>query len=422
VTVRRRRERQGGASVRLHVVSAAAPTSAETMRLASAARRLVLLAFAAALLALVPRAVLGQQSVIEQVGSVQTEAGAVAVQDVVGGLVHPWALAFLPDGRMLVTERPGRLRLLRPGAGGEPAVVKGTPEVFAQGQGGLLDVALHPNFAVNRLVYLAFAEPGDDGGASTALGRGRLADDGRRIDGFEVIFRQAPKVGGPNHFGGRIVFTDGGHLFLTLGERFKFDPAQDLSNHLGTVVRLNLDGRPAPGNPFTGEPEAEDAIWSYGHRNIEAAALHPETGALWVAEMGPLGGDELNRTEAGRNYGWPVVSWGKNYDGSPIPDPPMHPEFADAVTQWTPVIAPSGMAFYTGDVYAAWQGSALIGGLMTNGLVRVEIDGAEATDEERIPLGARIRDVVEGPDGLVYVLTDAQDGHVWRLAPLKAGR
>ena len=203
-----------------------------------------------------------------------------------------------------------------------------------------------------------------------------------------------------------------------MGERFQFDPAQDLSNHLGTVVRLNRDGSVPDDNPFVGREDAKDEIWSYGHRNVEAAGVDPETGALWIAEMGPLGGDELNAPEAGRNYGWPVVSWGINYDGSEIPDPPTHPEFADAVKQWTPVISPSGMAFYTADVFPDWTGSAFIGSLTRQSVVRLVIEDGEVTHEEIIPLGARIRDVEQGPDGHLYVLTDEQDGHLWRLSPL----
>ena len=351
-----------------------------------------------------------------RVGSVLTEAGPIAVENLASGLDHPWGMAFLPDGRLLVTERAGALRILD-GEGRLSDPVAGTPVVYAQGQGGLLDVALDPNFPENRYVYLSFAEPGPGGSAATALGRGRLQDG--RIDGFEVLFRQEPWITGPNHFGSRIVFSPEGHLFLTLGERFQFEPAQDRSNHLGTVVRINPDGSIPESNPFAGQPDAEDAIWSYGHRNIESAAIHPETGRLWIAEMGPLGGDELNLPEAGRNYGWPVVSWGLNYDGTEIPDPPTHPEFADAAKVWTPVISPSGMTFYTGDVYPAWRGSALIGSLTRRGLIRVESDGETVTGEEYIPLDARIRDVEQGPDGLVYVLTDQSDGNVWRLAPLR---
>ena len=347
--------------------------------------------------------------------SVQTEAGAVQVDILAEGLVHPWGMAFLPDGRLLVTEREGRLRILD-SDNTLSAPVEGVPEVFNQGQGGLLDVALDPDFQNNRRVYLSFAESGE-GGASTALGRGRLEND--RIEDFEVIFTQQPKVPGENHFGGRIAFTQQGTLFLTLGERFKFEPAQELSNHLGTIVHLNHDGSVPDDNPFVDREDAEDEIWSYGHRNIESAAIHPETGQLWVAEMGPLGGDELNLPEAGRNYGWPVVSWGQNYDGSDIPDPPTHPDFADAIKHWTPVISPSGMVFYTGDVFQQWQGSALIGGLSAEEIVRVTNDGQSVTGEERIPLGARIRDVEQGPQGNVYVLTDQQDGKVMRLSPLE---
>lgn len=347
--------------------------------------------------------------------SVQTEAGAISVETLASGLTHPWGMAFLPDGRLLVTEREGQLRIL--GTDNElSAPIEGTPEVFNQGQGGLLDVALDPEFDRNQRVYLSFAEPGE-GGASTALGRGRLVDD--RIEDFQVIFRQQPKVQGPNHFGGRIVFTPEGLLFLTMADRFKFEPAQDLSNHLGTIVRLNPDGTVPKDNPFVDDENALDEIWSYGHRNIESADIDPATGKLWIAEMGPLGGDELNQPEAGRNYGWPTVSWGQNYDGSDIPDPPTHPEFADAVRHWTPVISPSGMAFYTGDLYAEWQGNALIGGLSEEGIVRVAIDDEKVTDEERIPLGARIRDVEEAPDGTVYVLTDRVNGSVLRLKPLE---
>ncbi len=347
--------------------------------------------------------------------SVATQAGSIRVEALAEGLVRPWGMAFLPDGRALITERPGRLRVLATdNTLSEP--LAGVPEVFAQRQGGLLDVALDPDFEDNRQVYLSFAEPGDgDGGASTALGRGRLNDG--RIEDFQVIFRQQPKVAGGGHFGGRIVFTDQGTLFLTLGERFKFEPAQDTGNHLGTIVHLEHDGSAAPDNPFIGDDRARDEIWSYGHRNIESAALNPETGQLWVAEMGPRGGDELNLPEPGGNYGWPVVSWGENYDGSDIPDPPSRPEFARSIRYWTPVISPSGMVFYTGEAFPEWQGSLLIGGLTSAGLVRLELDGQTVTDEERIPLGARIRDVEQGPQGRVYILTDRDDGAVWRLQP-----
>lgn len=381
--------------------------------------RLPLALLAAALVGAPALAQSSQIPSMGQAGSVMTSAGPIAVENLADGLEHPWGLAFLPDGRLLVTERnSGELHIL--GLDGKLSdPVEGTPTVYAQGQGGLMDVALDPDFAENGYVYLSYAAPGPEGSAATALGRGRFADD--RIEGFEVLFRQEPWITGSKHFGNRIAFSPEGHVFLALGERFQFDPAQDPSNHLGAVVRINRDGSVPEDNPFVGDPNAADEIWSYGHRNIESAAIDPETGALWVVEMGPLGGDELNRPEAGRNYGWPAVSWGINYDGTEIPDPPTRPEFADAVKQWTPVISPSGMAFYTGSVFPEWRGSALIGSLTRQALVRVRVEGDAVVEEEIIPLDARIRDVEQGPDGHVYVLTDKDDGNVWRLSPLEPG-
>ena len=352
----------------------------------------------------------------QAVKTVPTSAGPVEVSRFADGLERPWGIDFLPDGRALVTEKPGRLRIMaRDGSLSPP--LAGTPKVFAQGQGGLMDVAADPDFARNRTVYLAYAEPGENGTAGTALGRGTLGESG--IEDFQVIFRQSPKVDGGNHFGTRIAFAPDGHIFLTLGERYKFDPAQKRDNTLGKVVRLNRDGSLPKDNPFAGEGKTAGAIWSYGHRNIEAAAIDPRSGSLWIGEMGPLGGDELNRPEAGRNYGWPVVSWGKHYDGRDIPDPPTRKDFADAAIHWTPVISPSGMVFYTGGLFRDWQGSALLGGLSARGLVRVAIDGSSAKEVERIPLDARIRDVAQGPDEALYVITDAADGVVLRLAPAK---
>ncbi len=353
-----------------------------------------------------------------QAGSVMTEAGPVAVQNLAGGLDHPWGMAFLPDGRLLVTERAGALRIL--GLDGTlSAPVAGTPTVFAQGQGGLLDVALDPDFGANGYVYLSYARPGPAGSAATAVGRARMVADS--LQGFETLFTEEPYITGPNHFGSRIAFSRDGHLFLTMGERFQFDPAQDLSNHLGTIVRIGRDGSVPDDNPFVGQEGARPEIWSYGHRNVESAAVHPETGDLWIAEMGPLGGDELNRIEKGANYGWPVVSWGINYDGTTIPDPPTRPDFADATTHWTPVISPSGMAVYTAGAFPEWTGSVFIGSLTRQGLVRVVVVDGEVTHEEIVPLDARIRDVEQGPDGHLYVLTDQDDGDVWRLAPLTDG-
>ena len=384
--------------------------------------------------------------------SVVTDAGPLAVAEIASGLDHPWAMAFLPDGRLLVTERnTGALKLLYED-GSFSSAIEGVPVVWPVGQGGLLDVELDPDFETNRFVYLTYAQPSKDG-ATTALGRGKLVEaDGPtlsgaaqtgdaarradppyagagnldpvgpfRLEDFEVLFEQGPEVAGPNHFGSRIVFDREGRILLALGERFQFEPAQDASNTLGTIVRLNADGSIPDDNPFVDDADAADAIYSFGHRNIQSAALHPDTGELWVAEMGPLGGDELNKPEPGENYGWPIVSYGMNYDGTEIPDPATRPEFAASVKQWTPTISPSGMAFYTADVFPEWAGSALIGSLSQDALIRVELDGETVIDEEMIPLGARVRDVAQGPDGLVYLLTDQDEGKVWRLAPLPEG-
>ena len=272
--------------------------------------------------------------------TVSTKAGTIKVETVAKGLDRPWGLAFLPDGEMLVTEKPGTLRrVAKDGTVSKP--LSGVPKVVAMGQGGLLDVALDPDFSSNRLVYLTYSEPGERG-ASTAVARGKLGESG--LDDVEVIFRQEPKVQGGNHFGSRLAFAPDGTLFVTLGERFQFDPAQDLASDLGKIVRINPDGSIPKDNPFVGKENARPEIWSYGHRNPQGAAIHPETGKLWETEFGPRGGDELNIPKAGSNYGWPVVSWGMHYNGKDIPDPPTHPEFADAIYHWDPVISPSGIS------------------------------------------------------------------------------
>jgi glucose/arabinose dehydrogenase len=366
------------------------------------------LALAYALVSLAPAAA-------QQPQRLKTQTGDMLVETVASGLNHPWGLAFLPDGRMLVTERPGRLRMVS-SDGQISKPVGGVPRVFAQGQGGLLDVALDPNFSDNRLVYVSFAEPGD-GGASTAVARGRLNADATALENPAVIFRQMPKVSGGNHFGSRLAFARDGKLFVTMGERFKFEPAQDLSVHLGKIVRINADGSVPQDNPFVGRANARPEIWSFGHRNSQGAAIHPQTGVLWESEHGPLGGDEINIPEAGKNYGWPLVSWGKHYDGREIPKPPTRPDLAGSVHQWTPVIAASGMAFYTGEAFPAWRGNLLVGGLVSQGIVRLMLDGQRVTGEERIPLGSRIRDVRQGTDGFVYALTDADNSRLLRLRP-----
>lgn len=349
--------------------------------------------------------------------TVDTQAGPVRVETVASPLEHPWGLAFLPDGRMLVTEREGRMRLVaRDGRVSAP--LAGIPRVLAQGQGGLLGVALDPNFASNRLVYFCYSEPGE-GGASTAAARGRLNDAGTALENVQVIFRQVPKVDGSAHFGGRIVFAPDGKLFVTLGERFKFDPAQDLTSDLGKIVRLNPDGSIPKDNPFVGQAGARPEIWSYGHRNVQGAAIHPQTHVLWIDEFGPRGGDEINIPEAGKNYGWPLVSWGVHYNGRSIPQPPTRPDLAAPIYHWTPVISPSGMTFYTGTMFPSWRGNLLIGGLTAGAIVRLTLDGQRVTSEERIRMGARIRDVQQGPDGAVYALTDKVDGGILKLTPAK---
>jgi glucose/arabinose dehydrogenase len=342
--------------------------------------------------------------------------GVVEVQTIAKGLEHPWSLAFLPDKRMLVTERPGRLRIV--GAEGrlsEP--LSGVPQVYANGQGGLLDVALSPTFDKDRLVYLSFAESGE-GGAGTAVARGRLGKGG--LENTQVIWRQQPKVSGPNHWGSRIVFRRDGTLFVTLGERFNYsERAQDLSATLGKVVRINPDGSAPRDNPFVSRAGARPEIWSYGHRNVQAAALHPETGQLWTVEHGARGGDELNHPEAGKNYGWPIISYGTHYTYLKIGEGTAKPGMEQPVYYWDPVIAPSGMVFYTGDLFAGWKNNFLVGSLTPGGLVRLVIKDSKVAQEERYmgELRERIRDVRQAPDGSLYLVTDARNGQILRITP-----
>ena len=350
-----------------------------------------------------------------------TEQGPVRVETVAQGLDYPWGFEFLPDGGLLVTERSGALRLVSAqGLVSDP--VAGVPEVDARGQGGLLDVALHPDFARNRLVYLSYSERGE-GGNSTAVVRGVLSPDGRSLAEVERIFTQQPKLPSTKHFGSRLVFDGKGHLFVTLGERSSAEfreQAQDLDSHLGKIVRLAEDGSVPEDNPFAETAGALPEIWSYGHRNIQAAAINPETGQIWEIEHGPKGGDEINIAEPGKNYGWPVVSRGVNYDGSPVGTGRRQaPGMEDPLYTWTPVIAPSGMAFYMGGAFPAWHGDLFVGGLATTALVRLELEGAKIAHEERLleELGARIRDVAVGPEGALYLLTDEDDGKVLRLRP-----
>jgi glucose/arabinose dehydrogenase len=351
----------------------------------------------------------------------KTERGRIDVKSIAQGLSHPWAIDFLPDGSMIVTERGGKMRLVsKSGNLGEP--LRGLPDVDAGGQGGLLDVALHPNFERNRLVYWTFSEAGQ-GGNSTAVARGRLSEDGTSLVDVRVIFSQKPKLRSDAHFGGRLVFDGNGHLFVTLGERFNAKTrgqAQRLDSDLGKVVRLNEDGTVPADNPFVHKEGALPEIWSYGHRNPQAAAINPATGALWEIEHGPMGGDEINLPEPGKNYGWPVISYGLNYDGTPVGSGKKEmPGMEQPIYQWTPVIAPSGMAFYTGDLFPKWKDNLFVGGLRATALVRLELDGNKVTHEERLlrDLGLRIRDVAQGPDGALYVVTDEDDGAILRISP-----
>jgi aldose sugar dehydrogenase len=347
--------------------------------------------------------------------SPQPIRGRIAAETVAVGLEHPWALAFLPDGRILVTERSGRLRIVaKNGELSKP--LGGVPRVQVGGQGGLLDVAIDPSFEENRQVYLSYAEPGR-GGAGTAVARGRLSED--RLEDVKVIYRQQPKVEGHNHFGSRLVFTKDGKLFVTQGERQAYrEQAQNLSSGLGKLIRINPDGSIPEDNPFIGKRGVLPEIYSYGHRNIQAAALHPETGQIWTVEHGARGGDELNHPEPGKNYGWPVITYGRDYSGMPIGEGTAKAGMEQPVYYWDPVIAPSGAVWYTGDKYPGWKGSLFIGSLH-GPLVRLTLQGARVTSEERYlaELGARIRDVQQGPDGFLYLVTDEDDGRVLRVIP-----
>jgi glucose/arabinose dehydrogenase len=353
-------------------------------------------------------------------------------------LEFPWGMALVPDGRLLITEKPGRLRIFADGKLSAPVEnVPATAYLPKPGeQGGLLDVAVDPDFAQNRFIYLSYSEEALQGSGQTAntpdsrfgnfldltdkrlmggaVMRARL-DGSRLVDGT-VIWRQEPKTIARGHFGHQIVFGRDGTLFVTSGDRMRFDPAQDLSSNLGKVVRINRDGTIPKDNPFAGKADARADIWSLGHRNMLAAAVHPGTGQLWVVEMGPLGGDELNLVERGANYGWPVVSNGDNYDKSPIPDHETKPEFRAPVRTWTPVISPSGALFYDGSLFP-WKGSLIVGGLSSKALIRLTLDGANVSAEERIDMQRRIRDVLQLRDGALLVITDDKNGELLKLTP-----
>ncbi len=331
------------------------------------------------------------------------------------GLEHPWALAFLPDGRLLVTERPGRLRIIDK-SGKLSAPLAGVPRVYATGQGGLLDVALDPDFAKNKTIYLSYAEA-DDRNAGTAVARAVLGETA--LSDVKVIYRQEPKVASGAHFGSRIVFRRDGTMFITQGERFRFSQqAQDLRSLLGKVVRINKDGSIPKDNPFVGRNDARPEIWSYGHRNVQAAVLHPETGELWTIEHGARGGDELNHPQPGKNYGWPVITYGIDYSGAKIGIGTAKEGMEQPVFYWDPVIAPSGAMFYSGNAFPQWKGSLFVGSLTPGALVRLTLKNGRVASEDRYlgELNQRIRDVAQGPDGAIYVVTDDADGKVLRIA------
>ena len=350
----------------------------------------------------------------------ESEKGSYAVTELVTGLEHPWGLAFLPGGDMLVTERPGRLRRIT-AAGEVSAPITGLPKIFVDGQAGLLDVAVSPTFASDNLVYLSFAEPTLRGNkAGTAVVRGRL--QGGALQDTKVVYRQEPKLSHGTHVGSRLVFDDAGYLFVTQGDnRVAAAAAQELGKLPGKLVRIWPDGRIPDDNPFVKRAGARGEIWSYGHRNMQGAALHPVTRQIWTSEHGPMGGDELNIPQAGRNYGWPVITHGKDYSGEAVPGSvgKSAPGMEQPHHVWAVSPGLSGMAFYTGDLFPQWRGNLFLGALATSELIRLELDGDKVTHEERL-LGAlkqRIRDVRQGPDGALYVLTDAVDGKLLKIAP-----
>jgi glucose/arabinose dehydrogenase len=332
-------------------------------------------------------------------------------------LDEPWAMAFLPDGRILVTEKRGALRLLNRDR--TLGTVTGTPRVDYGGQGGLGDVALHPDFARNHLVYLSWAEAGTGDRRGAAVGRGTLMLDDKgsgRIEGLTVIWRQEPKVSGRGHYSHRLLFSPDGYLFVSSGERQKFTPAQDLAVNLGKVLRLRDDGTPAPGNPFADKGPIASQIWTLGHRNILGLAFD-SAGRLWESEMGPFGGDEINLISPGKNYGWPVVSQGDNYNGTPIPDHPSHPEFEAPKIWWNPSISPSSLTIYSGGMFPQWRGSAFVSALSGKALIRITLNGTDAKKADQWDMGERIRQVKEGPDGALWMLTDGTGGTLLRLTP-----
>ena len=350
---------------------------------------------------------------------IHSEKHSFRIVPLLAGLENPWSIAFLPDGRMLVTERAGRLRLVSQDFKLDPKPIEGLPEVIANGQGGLFDVVLHPQHAQNGWIYWAYNAPGT-GGWGTALARGKL--QGQRMTEVQVLFSMQPKTRSAHHFGGRIVFDAAGMVYLTLGDRGDKDRAQKLNDHAGSVIRLHDDGRVPNDNPFVERAGALPEKWTLGHRNMQGAAINPQTGELWTHEHGPQGGDEVNVIRPGLNYGWPVVTYGVNYGlGTKIGEGQSKPGMVQPLQVWVPSIAPSGMAFVSGSQFSQWRGSMLVGALRGQMLVRLTLEGDKVLSEERLFQGrpGRIRDVRMGPDGLVYLLTDDPQGALLRLEPAK---
>ena len=350
-----------------------------------------------------------------------SSVGNLMVETIATGLANPWALAFLPDGRLVVTERAGRMRIV--GKDGKLSLpLAGVPQVAARSQGGLHDVVLDRDYAQNSTIYFCFAEPAS-GGGRTALARAKLIDEATpRLDDVKVIFHQEGPLSSGNHFGCRIVQAADGNLFLTMGDHFTYrNEAQNLANHLGKIVRIRPDGSVPPDNPFVNRKGAKPEIWSYGHRNSQGAAINPQSGKLWEHEHGPRGGDEVNIPEAGKNYGWPVIGYGIDYDGTKIHASTQKAGMEQPIKYWVPSIAPSGMAFYTGELFPAWRGSLFVGALAGQILVRLQLKGDTVESEERLlrPLNERIRDVRMGPDGALWLATDNSAGRILRVAPAR---
>jgi len=355
---------------------------------------------------------------------IETEKAKLKVTTLTDGLRNPWGIAFLPGGDMLVTERSGDLRIVGADGTKGPAL-KGLPEIASRGQGGLLDVAIDPDFVDNRWVYFSFSEPGE-GGTSTAVARGKLMPNAQdELQGVEVIFSQQPKVRSNGHFGSRLVFRDDGTLFITMGDRqqdFEDNYPQELNSHIGTVARIHPDGRVPDDNPFVGDKDAQPEIWSYGHRNVQGADLHPDTRELWTGEHGPQGGDEINVTRAGNNYGWPIITYGEQYGGGKIGEGTEKEGMEQPVHYWDPSIANAGMIFYTGNQFPEWRGNLLVTALKFQLVSRLELDGEKVTHEERMfdkSVGKRLRDIEQGPDGNLYLLTDDRNGEILKVEPAK---